>query len=129
MDIDIKHLKQKIDAGGSYIVTQMFFDNKKYFEFVDLCRANGIHVPIVPGLKPLTRKSQVNSIPAAFFINLPADLVNAVNNAKTPDAVKQVGIEWAIAQCKELKAAKVPSLHFYTMGDSETTRKIAEAVF
>lgn len=129
METDIKHLKQKIDAGGSYIVTQMFFDNKKYFEFVDLCRSHGIHVPIVPGLKPITRKSQVASIPSAFYINLPIDLVNAIQKANTPEAVKQVGIEWCTAQCKELKAAKVPSLHFYTMGDSETTRKIAEQVF
>jgi methylenetetrahydrofolate reductase (NADPH) len=129
IESDIKYLKQKIDAGGEYIVTQMFFDNKKYFDFVKLCREHGIHVPIIPGLKPLTRKSQVNSIPSAFYINLPADLVNEVNKAKSPEAVKQVGIEWAIAQCKELKAAKVPSLHFYTMGDSDTTRKIAETVF
>ena len=129
LESDIKYLKQKIEAGGEYIVTQMFFDNKKYFDFVKLCRDHGIHVPIVPGLKPLTRKSQINSIPSAFYINLPEDLVNEVNKAKSPEAVKQVGTEWAIAQCKELKAAKVPSLHFYTMGDSDTTRKIAEDVF
>ncbi len=129
MDSDIQHLKDKIAAGGEYIVTQMFFDNKKYFDFVSQCRKKGITVPIVPGLKPLTRKSQVTSIPAAFFINLPEDLVKAISKAKSPEAVKQVGIEWGIMQCKELKAAKVPSLHFYTMGDSDTTRKIAESVF
>lgn len=129
MESDIHYIKEKINAGGEYIVTQMFFDNKKYFEFVDLCRQHGITVPIVPGLKPLTRKNQVQSLPASFYINLPDDLVKAAEAAKTTEAVKQVGIEWAVAQCRELKKAKVPSLHFYTMGDSETTRKIAEKVF
>jgi methylenetetrahydrofolate reductase (NADPH) len=129
LESDIEHLKQKIDAGGEYVVTQMFFDNKKYFDYVKTCRDHGIQVPIVPGLKPITRKSQVNSIPSSFYINLPDALVRELQQAQTPEAVKQIGIEWAIMQCKELKAAKVPSLHFYTMGDSVTTRKIAEAVF
>ncbi|MBL0110154.1 MAG: methylenetetrahydrofolate reductase [NAD(P)H] [Saprospiraceae bacterium] len=129
LETDIQYLKEKINAGGEYIVTQMFFDNQKYFEFVALCRANDIQVPIVPGLEPLTRKSQLTSLPASFFIHLPEDLVKAITKAKSSEAVKQVGIEWGIAQCKELKAAKVPSLHFYTMGDSDTTRKIAESVF
>lgn len=129
MDSDILYLKEKINAGGEYIVTQMFFDNQKYFDFVALCRQHDIHVPIVPGLKPLTRKTQLKSLPAAFFIHLPDDLVKAVEKAKNNEAVKQIGIEWAIAQSKELKAAHVPSLHYYTMGDSETTRKIAESVF
>ncbi|MEP7266776.1 MAG: methylenetetrahydrofolate reductase [NAD(P)H] [Saprospiraceae bacterium] len=129
MESDIQYLKQKIEAGGEYIVTQMFFDNKKYFDFVKLCRDHGITVPIVPGLKPLTRKSQLTSIPAAFYINLPAELVREVEAAKSTEAVKQIGVEWAVMQGKELKAANVPSLHFYTMGDSETTRKIATTIF
>lgn len=129
MNSDIHFIKEKIKAGGEYIVTQMFFDNKKYFEFVDLCRKNDITVPIVPGLKPLTRKSQLKVLPETFFIHLPEELVKAASAAKTTDEIKQVGIEWGIQQCKELKAANVPSLHFYTMGDSETTIKIAEKVF
>ena len=127
LDQDIKYLKEKVNAGASYIVTQMFFDNKKYFEFVDKCRASGIDVPIVPGLKPLTRKYQLNSIPRKFFINFPEELVKEV--AKTDEKnINQVGIEWCIAQSKELKAAGVPCLHYYTMGDSNTTIKIASSL-
>ncbi|MCB0645276.1 MAG: methylenetetrahydrofolate reductase [NAD(P)H] [Saprospiraceae bacterium] len=127
LDQDIKYLKEKVNAGASYIVTQMFFDNKKYFEFVDKCRAAGIDVPIVPGLKPLTRKYQLNSIPRKFFINFPEELVKEV--AKTDEKnINQVGIEWCIAQSKELKAAGVPCLHYYTMGDSNTTIKIASSL-
>lgn len=127
LDQDIKYLKEKVNAGASYIVTQMFFDNKKYFEFVDKCRAAGIDVPIVPGLKPLTRKYQLTSIPRKFFINFPEELVKEV--AKTDEKnINQVGIEWCIAQSKELKAAGVPCLHYYTMGDSNTTIKIASSL-
>lgn len=127
LDQDIKYLKEKVNAGASYIVTQMFFDNKKYFEFVDKCRAAGIDVPIVPGLKPLTRKYQLNSIPRKFFINFPEELVKEV--AKTDEKnINQVGIEWCIAQSKELKAAGVPCLHYYTMGDFNTTIKIASSL-
>jgi methylenetetrahydrofolate reductase (NADPH) len=106
----------------------MFFDNSKYFEYVEACRAGGIDVPIVPGLKPLTKKYQLNSIPRKFFINLPEDFVSEVLKAKDDEAVKQVGIEWCIQQSKELKAAGVPCLHYYTMGDTETVKKIAGAV-
>jgi methylenetetrahydrofolate reductase (NADPH) len=125
---DLQFTKEKVDAGAGYIVTQMFFDNKKYFEYVNACRAAGIEVPIVPGLKPLTRKYQLNAIPRKFFINLPEDFVQEVQKAKDDEAVKQVGIEWCIAQSKELKAAGAPCLHYYTMGDTETVKKIAEAV-
>lgn len=129
LDLDMKFLKEKINAGADYIVTQMFFDNEKYFAYVDKCRAMGINVPIVPGLKPLTKKYQLNSIPRLFYIDLPDDLVNAIESAKDAEARKQVGIEWCIKQSKELKKAGVPCLHYYTMGDVETIRKIAEAVF
>lgn len=129
IDLDMQYLKAKIDAGADYIVTQMFFDNKKYFAFVEKCRAMGINVPIVPGLKPLTKKYQLNSIPRLFYIDLPDDLVNGINAAKDAEARKQVGIEWCIQQSKELKKAGVPCLHYYTMGDEATIRKIAEAVF
>jgi methylenetetrahydrofolate reductase (NADPH) len=126
---DLHFTKEKVKAGADYIVTQMFFNNEKYFEYVDKCRAAGINVPIVPGLKPLTKAYQLNSIPRLFFVDMPDDLVNAVRKAKTPEAVKEVGIEWCIQQSKELKAKGAPCLHYYTMGDSETIRRIAEAVF
>ncbi len=129
LDLDMKFLKEKINAGADYIVTQMFFDNQKYFDYVKKCRDMGINVPIVPGLKPLTKKYQLNSIPRLFYIDLPDDLVNAIEGAKDAEARKQVGIDWCIQQSKELKAAGVPCLHYYTMGDVETIRKIAEAVF
>jgi len=129
MDLDLGFTMEKIKAGADYIVTQMFFDNKKYFEYVDLCRKNGITVPIVPGLKPLTKMYQLNSIPRMFYINMPHELVSAITKAKTKEAVKEVGIEWCIQQSKELKAAGVPCLHYYTMGDTETIKRIVEAVY
>lgn len=128
LDHDMAWLKAKVDAGADYIVTQMFFDNQKYFTFVDKCRAAGINVPIVPGLKPLTKKYQLNSLPRLFFLDLPQDLVDGITNAKDAEARKQVGIEWCIAQSKELKAAGVPCLHYYTMGDTPTIKKICESV-
>jgi len=128
MDIDLQYLKQKVDAGASYIVTQMFFDNQKYFAFVEKCRAIGINVPIIPGLKPITKKYQLNSLPRMFFLDLPDDLAQAMLKAKDAKARKQVGIEWCTMQSKELKEAGVPVLHYYTMGDSDTIKKIVEAV-
>ena len=129
MESDLAFIKQKVEAGAEYIVTQMFFDNKKYFEYVESCRNAGIHIPIVPGLKPLTKMYQLSSIPRHFYINLPEDLVSAFLSAKTMEAKRQVGIEWCIAQSQELKAAGVPCLHYYTMGDVDTIKKIAESVF
>jgi len=129
LELDLEYTKAKIDAGANYIVTQMFFNNQKYFEYVDACRAIGINVPIVPGLKPLTKKYQLNSIPRLFHIDMPDDLVKAVNASPTPEARQEVGVEWCIAQSKELKAAGVPCLHYYTMGDSSLIRRIAEAVY
>ena len=128
MDIDLRYLKQKIEAGADYIVTQMFFDNDKYFAYVDACRAAGITVPIVPGLKPLTKLYQLNSIPRLFHIDLPDDLVKAITAAKNGEARRQVGIEWCIQQSKELKERGAPCLHYYTMGDSGTIRAIAGEV-
>ena len=127
-ELDLEYTKQKVDAGASYIVTQMFFDNEKYFAYVDACRAYGINVPIVPGLKPITRSYQQNSIPRKFFINLPEALIKEINKAKDKAAIKEIGIEWAIAQCKELKERNVPCLHFYTMGDWKTSKRIIENV-
>ena len=129
MENDLKWTKAKIDAGANYIVTQMFFNNQAYFDYVKTCREAGINVPIVPGLKPLTKKYQLNSIPRIFHIDLPEDLANEMLKAKNAEAREQVGIEWSIMQSKELKAAGVPCLHYYTMGDSAIIRKIAEAVY
>lgn len=129
LELDLEYTKAKIDAGANYIVTQMFFNNQKYFEYVDACRAIGINVPIVPGLKPLTKKYQLNSIPRLFHIDMPDELVKAMNTAATPEAREEVGVEWCIAQSKELKAAGAPCLHYYTMGDSSLIRRIAEAVY
>ena len=126
---DLEFTKKKIEAGASYIVTQMFFDNQKFFDYVDACRECGINVPIVPGLKPITKAYQLNSLPRLFFVSLPDDLVNAALKAKDKAAIKEVGIEWCIAQSKELKAKGVPCLHYYTMGDTETIRRIVEAVY
>ncbi len=129
LNTDLQFTKAKVDAGANYIVTQMFFDNQKYFEYVELCRANGIHVPIVAGLKPLTRKYQISSLPRLFHVNLPEALSKEVLAARDEQAVKQVGIEWCIEQSKELKKAGIPCLHYYTMGDSATIRSIGEQVF
>lgn len=128
LDMDLNYLKEKVDSGASYVVTQMFFDNSKYFSFVEACRAKGINVPIIPGLKPLTRKYQVNSIPRKFYVNMPDDLINAVVKTKSKEEVIEVGIEWCVAQSKELKEAGVPCLHYYTMGDATTTKKIVDQI-
>lgn len=128
MEIDLRYVKKKIEAGANYIVTQMFFDNEKYFSYVEACREAGIDVPIVPGLKPLTKLYQLNSIPRLFHVDLPDDLVSAISAAKNSEARRQVGIEWCIAQSKELKERGVPCLHYYTMGDSSTIQAIAKAV-
>lgn len=126
---DLRHLKAKVDGGAEYIVTQMFYDNRAYFKFVDECRDYGITVPIIPGLKPISAKSQLNIIPHFFHINLPDELVQAVEKAKDDRQVREIGIEWCIAQSKELMKGGAPILHYYTMGKAESTRTIAKAVF
>ena len=126
---DMKWLKAKVDSGADYIVTQMFFDNKKYFEFVDLCRKNDIHVPIIPGLKILSSRSQLIALPKIFHIDLPQDLFVELEKCKDDKAVKEVGIKWCIEQSKELKKANVPCLHYYTMGTSDSTKRVAKEVF
>lgn len=128
MDTDLMYTKMKVDAGAGYIVTQMFFDNRKFFEFVERCRAIGITVPIVPGLKPLTKRYQLSSIPRKFFVNMPQELVQEVQKAPDDEAIRQIGVEWCIQQSRELKAAGIPCLHYYTMGDTETIRSIAQSV-
>ncbi len=129
MQSDLRWLKQKVDAGAEYMVTQMFFNNQKYFDFVETCKKMGMEIPIIPGIKPLTTKKQLTILPKIFHIDIPEDLVLEVEKCKDDKAVKQVGIEWAIQMSKELKAAKVPVLHYYTMGLSEVTKKIASQVF
>jgi len=129
MESDLHFLKKKIEAGADYIVTQMFFDNSKFFAFVENCRAAGIEVPIIPGLKPLATKKQLNLIPHRFHVDLPEALIKEVLKAKTPDAVRQVGIDWCTVQSKELVEAGVPFLHYYSMGKSDNIHKVASAVF
>ncbi|TXB62490.1 methylenetetrahydrofolate reductase [NAD(P)H] [Phaeodactylibacter luteus] len=129
IDMDLAFTKAKIDAGADYIVTQMFFDNQKYFDYVERCRAIGINVPIVPGLKPITKLYQLNALPRIFHIDLPDALVKSIQDAKGTEGRRQAGIEWCIQQSKELKAAGAPCLHYYTMGDADTIRQIAEAVY
>ena len=129
LDSDIHFLKQKIKNGADYIITQMFFDNKKFFDFVAKVRAAGITVPIIPGLKPIATKKQLNLIPHRFSLELPDDLIMEVVKAKDNDAVRQIGIEWCIQQSKELVAAGIPVLHYYSMGKSDNIKAITNEVF
>ncbi len=126
---DIKYLKDKVDAGAEYLVTQMFYDNHVYFKFVDMCRENGIHVPIIPGLKPITRLTHLSFIPKIFKVDLPDDLAAALIKCKSNEEVKEVGVEWAIQQSKELKEGGAPCLHYYTMGRSNSVKRIVSQVF
>ena len=116
MQTDLSYLKDKVDAGAEYIVTQMFFDNKKYFEYVKQCREADINVPIIPGLKPVTSKKQLTIIPRTFNVDIPTELSNEILKCKDDSCVEQVGTEWLLAQSRELKAAGVPVLHYYTLG-------------
>jgi len=129
MQSDIKRLKEKIDAGADYVVTQLFFDNAKFFKFVEDCRAAGIDVPIVPGLKPIESMRHVSFLPKFFNVDLPSALTDELDKCKSNEEAKEVGKEWAIEQSKELKAAGVPCIHYYTMGRSSSVNQIAAAVF
>ena len=126
---DLKRLKEKVDAGADYVVTQMFFDNEKYFQFVAKAREMGITVPIIPGIKPLAVQRHLQVLPQIFRIDLPEDLINDVDQCKNNSEIRQVGIEVSIQQSQELKAAGVPVLHYYSMGKSENIRQIASAIF
>ena len=126
---DMKYLKMKVDMGAEYVVTQMFFDNKKYFEFVAKCREMGIDVPIIPGLKPITTKKQTTVLPRIFHIDLPEELADEIEKAKDNSAVKQIGVEWCVKQSKELMDQGVPVLHYYSMGKSDPVYQIAKALF
>ncbi|MBK9626829.1 MAG: methylenetetrahydrofolate reductase [NAD(P)H] [Flavobacteriales bacterium] len=129
LDTDIAYLKQKVDAGAEYLVTQMFFDNARYYRFVDLCRAEGITVPIIPGLKPLTTLKHIAFIPKTFGIDLPQPLASELVKCRTDADVKHLGIEWSISQTKDLMEHKAPCVHFYTMGKSEAVRSIVSQTF
>ena len=129
LESDFHFLKEKIKSGAEYVVTQMFFDNKKYFEFVRKLRKAGIKVPVIPGLKPLSTLKQLNTIPHRFHVDLPEELIKAVIKCKNNTEVKLVGIEWCIQQSKELKAAGVPFLHYYSMSKSDNIKAVASQVF
>jgi methylenetetrahydrofolate reductase (NADPH) len=129
MQSDLKRLKEKVDAGADYVVTQMFFDNQKYFAFVEAAKKAGINVPIIPGIKPIAVNRHLQLLPQVFRIDLPEDLINSIDNCKDNKEVRQAGIEWAIQQSKELLQAGVPVLHYYSMGKSSNVKAIAEAVF
>jgi methylenetetrahydrofolate reductase (NADPH) len=128
-EIDLIKTKEKVDAGAEYIMTQMFFNNQKFIEYVQACRDMGITVPIIPGLKPITNKKQLTILPRIFHVDIPTELSNAINKCKTDAECEQVGTEWLIQQSKELKAAGVPVLHYYTLGKPKVIRDVVSAVF
>ncbi len=129
MTTDLQYLKAKVEAGAEYIVTQMFFDNKKYFDFVEKCKENGINVPIIPGLKPIKTLNHISFLPKFFKIDFPDELSHELLKCKDDKAVEQVGIEWGIQQTKELREAGVPCIHYYTMSNSSQVRNIAAEIF
>lgn len=129
IDMDIHYLKQKVDNGAEYVVTQLFYDNQKYFSFVDRCRAAGINVPIIPGIKPICTIKQMTVLPKVFHVDLPTALSDELLKCKSNDDAKAVGIEWCINQVKELIAAGVPSIHFYSLNATDSVRQIAKAVY
>ncbi len=126
---DIQYLKRKVEAGADYVVTQMFFDNEQYFQFVDQCRAAGITVPIIPGLKPMSSKRQIDLLPRSFHIDIPQELVALMQQAKTAEAAYQTGIDWAVRQSRELLAHGAPAIHYYTMAKTDNVCQIVKAVF
>jgi methylenetetrahydrofolate reductase (NADPH) len=128
-EIDLIKTKEKVDAGADYIMTQMFFNNQKFLDYVQACRDMGITVPIIPGLKPITNKKQLTILPRIFHVDIPTDLSNAINKCKTDAECEQVGTEWLIQQSKELKAAGVPVLHYYTLGKPKVIRDVCQQIF
>lgn len=129
LDSDLYWLKKKIDAGAEYAVTQLFYDNRKYFSFVERARAAGITVPIIPGIKPLKKLSQLNIIPKTFKVDIPEELAHEVAKCTTDAEVQRLGIEWCIQQCRELMAHGAPSIHFYTIGAVDSIREIAKQIY
>lgn len=129
LQTDLAYMKAKVDAGADYIVTQMFFDNKKYFEFVKACREAGINVPIIPGLKPISNKKQLSVIPRTFHVDIPTELSLEIMKCKADSDVEKVGVEWLVSQSRELKQAGVPVLHYYTLGKPRVIRDTVRQVF
>jgi len=129
LQTDLLFLKAKVDAGADYVVTQMFYDNKKYFEYVKACRSVGIEIPIIPGLKPITTKKQLTVIPRTFHVDIPEDLSNEIMKCKTDKEVEEVGTQWLLQQSKELKEANVPVLHYYTLGKPHVIANVVKEVF
>ncbi len=129
LDIDIQYARQKVDNGAEYIVTQMFFDNKKYYDFVDRCRCAGINVPIIAGLKPITTMSQLNLLPKVFHVDLPMELATELMKCKSDADAKQVGVEWCKMQAAELIANNVPSIHFYSLNATKSVEQVAREVY
>ena len=129
LDTDIEHLKEKVEAGADYIVTQMFFDNSQYFRFVEQVRKAGITVPVIPGLKPISSQRQIDLLPRSFHIDIPQALVSELSKTKSPLDAYQVGIEWAIEQSRDLLANGAPAIHYYTMAKTDNVRQIVKAVF
>ena len=128
LETDLMYLKAKVEAGAEYITTQMFFDNQKYFDFVKNCREQGINVPVIPGLKPITSKKQLSMLPKVFHVDLPTDLSKAILPCKTDAEVEMVGTEWLIQQSRELKKAGVPVLHYYTLGKPKVIETVVKAI-
>ena len=129
LESDLYYLKEKVKHGADYLISQMFFDYKKFIDFVKRCREEGINVPILPGIKPITKKHHLSLLPKTFKIDIPEELASEVRNCKKDEDVKAIGIKWGIKQCKELLEAGVPGIHFYTMSAAESVEKIAERVF
>lgn len=129
-ETDIAFLKQKVDAGADLVITQMFFDNAVFYRFVDRCRAAGIRVPIIPGLKPISTSRQITLLPEAFSIDIPVELTEAIRRAgDDKEAIYRLGTDWCIAQCRDLLAHGVPAVHFYTMGKSRNIAEILRECF
>jgi methylenetetrahydrofolate reductase (NADPH) len=128
-DSDIHYLKQKVANGASYLVTQMFFDNEKYYSFVERCRKEGITVPIIPGIKPVVLCNQLTVLPRVFRSDLPEAFASELRKCKNDDEAKQVGVEWCIEQCRDLLAHGVKNLHFYTLMASDSVKKVAKAIY
>ena len=129
MDTDIQHLKEKVEKGADYVITQMFFDNARYYDFVDRCRKAGITVPIIPGLKPISVARQIDLLPRSFHLDIPQDVVNEMLKAKTKEQVYEAGVAWCVAQSQDLLRHGVPAIHYYTMGKADNIRKIVKTVF
>lgn len=129
LDIDIQYVKQKVDNGAEYIVTQMFFDNKKYYDFVERCRRAGINVPIIAGLKPITTMNQLNLLPKVFHVDLPMELATELMKCKTDAEAKQVGVEWCKMQAADLIAHNIPSIHFYSLNATKSVEQVARDVY